>query len=221
MKMDTIGIDSKIILNERFRSAQEVMGHGFQIVGSALRFNGDGVTFTGVAGNRLYLPASPAATTLMLEFSTHISFTPGWDSSSTAAQTIFEQDGNYGYCTYYPTIDLYCAPPGWGYRISSPAATVKANLRYGMKNLLSYSIKNGEQKIWLNGTQIASTTSAGIMPTPGVNILRGLVIGSASATAGYAGPFNGTIHHVQWNSKTMTLEEHLDFMHNDTYSEVF
>lgn len=221
MKMDTKHPDTKIILSENFRSRQEVMDHGFQVVGSALRFNGDGVTFTGASGNRLYLPACPSASILMNQFSCNMVFTPGWNSSSTAGNTFFEQDGNIGYCSYYPTIDMYCSHPGYGYRIATSATNVKTYLRYGQKNYLSYLISNGSQKLWLNGTQIASTTTAGIMPYSGSNVLKGLVIGSSSAAAGYANPVNGTIHNLQWLNTTMTIEDHLDFMHNDTYSEIF
>lgn len=223
MKLDTKHPDTRIILSERFRSRQEVMDHGFQIVGNGITFPGDGVKFTGAAGQRLVLAQSPSKSLMLTAFSAQVCFTPAWDVNEVAANSyvLWDQEPNIGYAGFSIWANLcpYSAP-GDVYKCSSNAATTRAAWKQYTKNCLSYSITNGTQRAWLNGVQIA-TASISPMPAATSNIARGLNIGCNGSATGYTSVFNGTIHSIDWLSTTTTLEDHLDFMHNDTFSEVF
>lgn len=219
--MDTKGIDPRIILSERFRSAQEVMDHGFQIVGSGITFPGDGVKFTGAAGQRLTIAMSPSSSLYLDACSVHTAFSPNFPFDSDPTQRrLWAQDTNHGFLTIVPTDKIYiCFPNSNAIGLSVPYNSWVAVMRQGQKNYLSYSLKNGEQTAWLNGVQVSVQTNNNITPTSPV--ARTLHIGCNASEGAYNCNFIGTIHHISWYSKTMTIEDHLDFMHNDTYSEIF
>lgn len=221
MKMDTKGIDPRIILSERFRSAQEVMDHGFQIVGSGITFPGDGVKFDSsiVTTDRLNSLSTPNRAMRLTEFSAHTSFTPEFSISSGVQRHLWTQDPNYGFCAFTPGGVLYIAVPGGSNVVNISYANWSAAIRLNKRNWMSYSIKNGEQNVWLNGVLIGSGT-ANVMPPANSALARPLYIGN-DAKATPSNPWHGTIHQITWLNTTMTIEDHLDFMHNDTYSEIF
>jgi hypothetical protein len=224
MKMDTKGIDPRIILSERFRSAQEVMDHGFQIVGSGITFPGDGVKFTGAAGQRLVLPQCPNNSLLPTAWSVHISFTPAFVKGISGTYAFYTQETGHGglYITANETfranvigISSSAGGAAPGYADWSPY------WRDLTKNYVSYTIYNGAQIMWINGVQVSRGYVGSVMPPTTSNIARALVVGCFASAGSFGNVFNGTIHAIDWFNTTMTIEDHLDFMHNDTYSEIF
>lgn len=221
MKMDTKGIDPRIILSERFRSAQEVTDRGFQIVGNGITFPGDGVKFTGAAGQRLVLPQTPSRALALMSFSAHVSFTPGFAKADNADRYVFGQDPAGGFFLWSPSVGgLFTAMPGDWWKVSGAATVVREVWREYEKNHVSYSLRNGELRLWMNGVQVG-TASSSPLPAAGSFVNLPLIVGASGGGTGFAGVWIGTIHAIDWFSTTMTIEDHLDFMHNDTYSEIF
>lgn len=212
----------RAILRERFRSAQEVQDRGYVINGSGITFPGDGVRFTGAAGQRLVLDLAPSRTVGLTSFSAHCCFTPQFNPDDGATHCIWTMNPNYAWLWVALWAGgILAGPPGESFRSTGAPAAVLAVWRGGNKNWLTYSITNGSQQMFLNGVLVGSSSTAGIMPASGGHLAAALVVGSAGSLSGYNTVWTGTIHEIAWFDTTMTLEDHLDWMQGDTYREVW
>lgn len=220
MKRDVFRLaGDRCILREQFRNAQEVQDRGYVINGTGITFPGNGVRFTGAAGQRLVLPRTPSRTLGLRAFSAHVAFTPEFAKTDAAKRVLFDLD-SLGYVWWWPEAALYCAAPGDSWKVAASNTSVNAVWRDYARNYLSYTITNGAQSIWLNGSLLATSN---VSPMPAAKSFQALsaTVGAYSLGGGHLAVFNGTIHEIAWFDTTMTLEEHLDWMQGDTYSEVW
>lgn len=217
----------RCILREQFRSAQEVQDRGYVIMGSGITFPGNGVRFTGAAGQRLALPQWPARSQMLSAMSGHCCFTPEFAKDGAGLFMVWA-----GRRPSDPALNvgnLYLDPSGASYGIyatitgtsfggAGAQATVRsAWLDFG-RNYLSWSVRDGQQLVWLNGVLVGTDTGTKPLPAAASAVAAELMIGCGRQ---YNYVFNGTIHEITWFDAAMTLEEHLDWMQQDTYSEVW
>lgn len=218
-----------LIARWQFRDAAEVQDQGFVINGAGITFPGDGVRFTRTPGQRLVLERYPSRAIMLTAFSGHCVITPDFAKDAAGTYNIWTGDwpaspsANGGSLYIYPTsaTSLYSTIAGSSFGPNALQAAVRAQWRDFARNYISWSVRDSEQLLWMNGVLIGSLTAVKPLPAATSKDPFSLVIGAGGAGVSYSSVFLGTIHRIDWYERTMTAEEHANLMQGDTYSEVW